>query len=185
VTGRRLGWLLNAALRVSILYFLVEVLLDPDDPRFAGKAIPVRNAVIVVGAGLLFPALHLARRRWPAYPVWTDDLFLSIFWLDMAGNSFDLYDRFYYFDLIPHAHGTGAAAAVFRSGFGLSAVGAAGLANLVHALLEAQEYLTDVFLGTHNVRGRSDTVNDLLVGLLGSAAYVLVAERARRRAPAR
>jgi hypothetical protein len=180
VTGRRVGWLLNAALRLSILSFLVEVLLHPDDPRFAGKAIPVRNAVIVVGAGLLFPALHLLRRRWPAYPVWTDDLFLSIFWLDMAGNSFDFYDRYDHFDLIPHAHGTGAAAVVLADAFALSATRAVVYANVIHAALELQENLTDVFLGTHNVRGPWDTLNDMAVGLLGSLAYPLARRVAGR-----
>jgi hypothetical protein len=176
--SRRLGWALNAALRLSIAYFLAEVLLHPDDPRFAGKAIPVRNLVVVGGLSLLFPGLHLLGRRWPAYPVWADDLYLSIFWLDMAGNSLDLYDRYYYFDLIPHFHGTGAIALVFRAALGLTTARAIGLANLIHALLETQEFLTDVFLGTHNVRGPWDTVGDLVAGALGTgvypAAYALV-----------
>ena len=36
----------NAALRLSIIYFLAEVMAKPDDPRFAGKAIPVRNLIV-------------------------------------------------------------------------------------------------------------------------------------------
>ena len=43
------------------------------------------------------------------YPVWSDNLWLSIFVLDLAGNHFDWYDRYRHFDAIPHAHGTGAA----------------------------------------------------------------------------
>jgi hypothetical protein len=186
--SRGLGWALNAALRLSIAYFLAEVLLHPDDPRFAGKAIPVRNLVVVGGLSLLFPGLHLLGRRWRAYPVWADDLYLSIFWLDMAGNSFDLYDRYYSFDLIPHLHGTGAVALVFRAALGLTTARAIGLANLIHALLEAQEYLTDVVFGTHNVRGPWDTVGDLVAGVLGAglypAAYALVKRRGTDRAGA-
>jgi hypothetical protein len=172
--SRRAGWTLNAALRLSIAYFLAEVLLHPDDRRFAGKAIPVRNLVVVGGLSLLFPALHGLGRRWRAYPVWSDDLYLSIFWLDMAGNSFDLYDRYYYFDLIPHCHGTGAIAVVFRAALGLSTGRAVALANLIHALLEAQELLTDVFAGTHNVRGTWDTIRDLVVGVVGTGLYPAV-----------
>src|ERR687898_2171642 len=97
-----IGLAANVLLRLSVVYFLAEVLLHPDDPRFAGKAIPIRNLIIVSGLSLLFPALHVVGRRWKAYPVWFDDLYLSIFWLDMAGNSFDLYNRFSAFDLIPH-----------------------------------------------------------------------------------
>ena len=37
---------------------------------------------------------------------------------------------------------------------------------------QLQEYYTDVFFGTHNVRGVADTVNDLAAGLAGMAVYV-------------
>lgn len=176
------GVTLNAALRVSIGYFLLETLRHPDDPRFAGKAIPMRNLLVVGGLSLLIPVLHLWRRRGKQrYPVWSDDLYLSIFWLDMAGNSFNLYNRYLHFDLIPHAHGTGAVAVVVREVFGLSPTGAFGAANGIHALLEAQEYATDVFFGTRNVRGWWDSTGDLAAGLLGSALYLRAATMAKGR----
>src|SRR3990172_843174 len=161
--SRWFGLGMNLSLRLSILYFLGEVLRKPNDARFAGKAIPVRNLIVVRSLSFLFPVLNKfwPRRPWVRYPVWLDNLYLSVFWLDMAGNSFDLYDTHYYFDLIPHFHGTGAIAAVLKRLFGLPALSAIGLANALHLLLEAQEYYTDVLLGTHNVRGVSDTVNDL------------------------
>jgi hypothetical protein len=174
----------NLALRLSILYFLVEVLLKPNDPRFAGKAIPIRNAIIVVTFTSLFPALRWAAHRWRRYPAWLDNIYLSIFWLDMAGNSFDLYDRYFYFDLLPHFHGTGSLAVVLR-GLGMSPLGALGIANTIHLGLEAQEYYTDVLFGTHNVRGVSDTVNDLAVGLAGTIAYSLAALAGGMRPPKR
>jgi hypothetical protein len=178
------GLLLNLALRLHLLYFLAEVLRRPGDPRFAGKAIPVRNALIVGGASLVFPALQLRRRPRGRYPFWLDDLYLSIFWLDMAGNSLDLYDRYYYFDLLPHAHGTGAAAVVLGAILRLPPLSAVGLANILHLLLEAQEYYTDVLVGTHNVRGVADTVNDLLAGLAGTVLYgAAAAALAARRPP--
>ena len=181
--GRRGGLLLNLALRLHLLYFLAEVLRRPTDARFAGKAIPVRNAVIVGGASLVFPALHFLRRPQGRYPFWLDSLYLSIFWLDMDGNSFDLYDRYYYFDLIPHAHGTGAATVVLQAVLRLPALSAVGLATVLHLLLEAQEYYTDVFFGTHNVRGVSDTVNDLLAGLVGTGLYSAAYARLAARRP--
>ena len=181
------GLALNVALRLHLLYFLAEVLRYPDDPRFAGKAIPVRNALIVGGASLVFPVRHLLRRRrgWRGrYPAWLDALYLSIFWLDMAGNSFDLYDRYTHFDLIPHAHGTGAATVVVQAVLGLPALSAVGVATVLHLLLEAQEYYTDVLAGTHNVRGVADTVNDLLAGLVGTALYSTAYARLAARRPA-
>jgi hypothetical protein len=180
------GLALNVALRLHLLYFLAEVLRRPEDPRFAGKAIPVRNALVVGGASLVFPALHLLRRprgRWRRYPFWLDSLYLSIFWLDMAGNSLDLYDRYYYFDLLPHAHGTGAATVVAQAVLGLPALSAVGVATVLHLLLEAQEYYTDVLFGTRNVRGVSDTVNDLLAGLAGTALYSAAYARLAARRP--
>lgn len=110
-----------------------------------------------------------------------DSLYLSIFWLDMAGNSFNLYDRFYYFDLIPHLPGAGAVAVVAQLAIGMTAWGAAGVANIIHILLEAQEYYTDVLAGTENVRGTWDTVNDLLVGILGTGLYLAMSRWWQRR----
>jgi hypothetical protein len=169
--------LINFGLRLSIAYFLAEVMLNPNDPRFAGKAIPIRNLVIVGGMSLLFPAMYFLRKRWSRYPFWLDNLYLSIFWLDMAGNSFDLYDRYERFDLIPHFHGTGALAVVLYGAYGLSGLTALGVANGIHALLELQEFLTDVFFQTHNVRGPGDTFGDILVGALATAVYVPVYRR--------
>jgi hypothetical protein len=178
-TGRRavtskIAVAANAVLRIGIAYFLAEVLLKPNDPRFAGKAIPIRNLLIVGGLSLLFPLVHARSTRWPRYPWWVDNLHLSIFFLDMAGNSFNLYDRYSHFDLIPHFHGTGAFTVVLRAGFGASASSAAVIATALHTLLEVQEMLTDVLFGTHNVRGVSDTVGDLAAGMLGTATYNIV-----------
>lgn len=168
------GLIINILIRLSILYFLGEVLLFPDDPRFAGKAIPIRNLIIVISLSLLFPILYFWKKKWGKYPFWWDNLYLSIFFLDMAGNSFNLYDSYFYFDLIPHFHSTAALAAVLLGAFSFSFWGGVGLANIIHMLLEAQEYYTDVFLGTHNVRGTFDVVNDLLVGILGTIIYCLI-----------
>ena len=176
--------LVNLLLRCSIAYFLAEVMANKHDPRFAGKAIPLRNLIIVSGLSLIFPIRYLMRGRRGRYPFVLDNLYLSIFWLDMAGNSFNLYDTHEHFDLIPHFHGTGALTVVLKAGLGLPTVCAAGLATIVHVLLEIQEYYTDVLFGTHNVRGVADTVNDLFAGIVGTLAYGLgskVVEQQRRR----
>lgn len=149
-------------------------MLLSDDPRFAGKAIPVRNLIIVLTLSLLFPFLYFIKKKWKKYPIWLDNLYLSIFWLDMAGNSFNLYNRYFYFDLIPHFHGSGALAVVLFGAFGFSFLSAAGLANIIHMALEIQEYYADVFLKTHNIRGTFDVVNDMGVGVLGALLYAFI-----------
>lgn len=172
---------INIAIRIAIFYFLAEVLLFPDDPRFAGKAIPIRNFIIVITLSLLFPFLYYLSKKGKIhlnglskYPFALDSLYLSIFALDMLGNSLNLYDTIFYFDLIPHFHGPGAVAVVLLSVLAISPLAALGVTTTVHTFLEAQEYYTDVLFQTHNVRGIFDVVNDLLAGIFGAAVYMLV-----------
>jgi len=173
--------LLNVLIRLHIAYFLWEVMAHPDDPRFAGKAIPIRNLVIVGGMSMLLPVAHLVFKRWKRYPWGWDSLYLSVYWLDMAGNSFNLYDSYTHFDLIPHFHGTAAFTVVFERAFALRPLSAFLLANGAHGALEAQEIFTDVFFKTHNVRGWWDTAGDMITGILGSLAYPALARRLRPR----
>jgi hypothetical protein len=167
---RWLGWLTNLTLRAFIGFVLADALRRPDDPRYAGKGIGTRG-LVMLPASLLVPSMRRAREVRGRYPVWTDDLYLSIFALDLAGNFLGLYDRYTHFDVIPHLHGTGAATWVVAELFDLPALSAVGVAQLTHICLEAQEYYSDVLFGLHNVRGTWDTVGDLLAGAVGSAAY--------------
>ncbi|HUF07329.1 MAG TPA: hypothetical protein VMP86_08095 [Candidatus Binatia bacterium] len=182
---RALAWLVNLLLRATIVAVLAEALRRPDDPRYRGKAIGKRG-LVMIPASLLFPLaqLHPRRRRRP-YPVGPDNLYLSIFALDLAGNHFDLYDRYTYFDAIPHAHGTGAFTVAMADLLDLPPLSAVGVAQLSHIVLEAQEYYSDVWFGLRNVRGTWDTVNDLLAGALGSITYALLLGRRGQGAKAR
>jgi hypothetical protein len=114
--------------------------------------------------------------------VGSDNLYLSLFALDLAGNYFDLYDRYHYFDAIPHAHGTGAFTVAVAELLDLPPLSAVGVAQLGHIGLEAQEYYSDAWFGLKNVRGTWDTVNDLLAGAVGSLAYAIILAARRRRA---
>lgn len=177
---RMLGWLLNLGLRAWIVAVIVEALLRPDDPRYRGKAIGTRGSVMIP-ASLLFPiAQLLPGRRGRRYPLGTDSLYLSLFALDLVGNHFDLYDRYRYFDAIPHAHGTGAFTVAAAELWDLPPLSAVGVAQIGHVLLEAQEYYSDVLFDLRNVRGTWDTVNDLLAGVAGSLAYAAFIPRRRR-----
>jgi hypothetical protein len=140
------------------------------DRRFVGKGIGSRALMLVPAACVAMPLLWARKRRIP-YPFWMDDLFLSMVALDLAGNVFDLYDGYEHFDLIPHAHGTGSLTVLIAWLLGLPVWKAAGVATAGHALLEVQEFASDLILGYRNVRGPWDTIGDLAAGAIGTAAY--------------
>ena len=184
------GWhaiAFNVFLRVFILIFTIDALINAGDERFAGNALGPRNVGILLGLSLLFPLLQAVRGQWKRYPMWYDNLYLSIFWLDMAGNTFNLYNTVEWWDHVPHFHGPGALAAVLMGAFGLNALAAAGLSTMLHVALEVQEFYGDVLLHTHNVSGIQDSINDLAFGLVGVIVYTLVFTHShylnRRRAP--
>jgi hypothetical protein len=173
------GALFNFGLRIAILAFTIDALVNAGDPRFAGKALGPRNVGIFIGLSMLFPILHFIYKRWKQYPFWHDALYLSIFWLDMAGNSLNLYNAVEWWDHIPHFHGPGALSMVLMGAFGLAALPAAGLSTILHVVLEIWEYWGDVLLGTHNVRGLADSINDLAFGIGGMLLYTFLASRVR------
>lgn len=168
------GIFINLLLRLLLVAFAVDSLINVADERFAGKALGPRNLIIVFGFAMAFPLLHRLARQWKAYPWWFDALYLSIFFVDMAGNSANLYNTLLWFDLVAHFYGPGALAVVLMGAFGIGPLAAAGFSTMLHTQLEIQEIYGDEFLGTKNVRDIMDTANDLMAGLLGATLFVLV-----------
>jgi hypothetical protein len=170
--GLGAGALVNLALRLGILYFTLESLLSPLDPRFAGKSLGARNLIVLLGLSMLFPSLQLIKKRWVRYPVWFDSVYLSMFCADMLGNSLDLFNRYRDFDMLPHFYGPGAVAIVLAGAFNVPVLAAWLTVQGLHALLELNEWLGDAVLGTRNVRGWWDTARDLGAGLVGATLYL-------------
>jgi hypothetical protein len=69
----------NVGLRLLILAFTIDALINAGDERFAGKALGSRNVGILLGLSMLFPLLQAVRGQWKRYPMWYDNLYLSIF----------------------------------------------------------------------------------------------------------
>jgi hypothetical protein len=90
----------------------------------------------------------------------------------MLGNWLNLYNVFESWDTLPHIHGPGALALIWRGLGRRSVLASAGVATMLHVALEVQEYLGDAVSGTHNVQGAGDTVHDLASGLIGCWAYI-------------
>lgn len=186
-----IGIVVNLALRASMLAMLAAVVrAGRDDPRYFGKGIGVRFGLVALPSSLLVPVLWLRMRRSrraaglsaDPYPFWMDDLWISLLALDLAGNVFNLYDRHKHFDLMPHAHGTGALTVVVAWLLRLPPRRAIAVASVLHGLLEAQEYASDKAFGFRNVRGWWDVAGDLSAGAVGSVAYAVAYERLVRRA---
>lgn len=180
--------LINIFLHLAIFLFLLEILLIPEAPQFVGKGLLLRYLIIAFLLSFLFPFLFFTKRWKGNYPFLADSLYLSVFVLDMFGNSFNLYSRFFYFDLIPHFLSTGVLTVLLGLFFFKRKLSnlhfsflIIGLATFIHLGLEILEFSQDVLANTHNVRGASDTINDLLVGVLGSflASFLLMRKRKR------
>lgn len=178
----------NLVVRAMLVYFGGEAihatLANPRDRRFAGKGIALRNALLVGAFSLLLPVLYqLGPKRRP-FPWIADALLITVPVADMAGNSFDLYNREGGFDVITHCYGTGVVAGLVALAARDRGVRpplarwllAAGTTTFFHVLLEIQEYWTDVWFGTRNVAGLEDTEGDLLAGICGAVSGVAIAE---------
>jgi hypothetical protein len=175
------GALINVLLRVGILVMSIDALVNAGDERFSGKALGPRDVIISLGFAMVFPLiwkLRYQKKEWSAYPWWYDDLYLSIFFVDMLGNSLNLYNAWEHWDHIPHFHGPGALALVIAGAFGEPIISAIGIATLLHVILEIQEFYGDLILHTHNVRDTQDTINDMLFGVLGVIVYGAIWYRA-------
>jgi len=188
--SRQLGLVTNLGVRALLGYFGAEALkvtiTDPSDRRFAGKGIAIRNALLLSSFSLLLPGLYANSDRYDRFPWISDALLLTVPVLDMAGNSFDLYNDYGWFDSVAHFYGNAAVGALmtlFMAGRGsepplIRWLTAAGGTTFLHVLLEMQEYWTDLWFGTHNVEGLEDTEGDLASGWLGTVTGVVLAELA-------
>lgn len=188
------GAAVNLFLRLAILAMSVDAIVNGQDRRYAGKSLGPRDVIITVGFAMLFPLFWRLRyrgRQWKEYPWWYDDLYLSIFAVDMLGNFFDLYNTYpLWFNHIPHSHGPGALAIVLAGAFGFPILTAVGLATICHVYLEVEELYGDILFGTHNFLDKQYEMNDLIFGLIGVTVYGLIwwrwsALRKKRARPVR
>jgi hypothetical protein len=163
---------INLFLRAGIVFFMLDSIVNAGDDRYAGKGLNLRNVVIVLVWSMVFPALYRLWHKWKEYPWDYDNLYLSVFWLDMFGNYLNFYNNLGGWDTLPHFHGPGALAIVVRGLGQRSVMAATGIATMVHVALEIQEYVGDQLGGTQNVNGAGDTAHDLAAGLLGAWVYV-------------
>ena len=156
-THAPVGAIVNVLLRLAILAMTIDALVNGADARFAGKAPAPRDILISFGFAMLFPLfwkLRYQKREWSEYPWWLDDLYLSLFAFDMAGNSLGFYNQIGpAFNDVTHTYGNGALVIVLAGAFGFTTLEAMGLTTILHLILQVEEYYGDKLLGTHNIVG--------------------------------
>jgi hypothetical protein len=195
-----LFWL-DVALKVGVVGQLLLAVARPDLSQFEGKAMEGR-AIVYPLAILVVPVVWwlVARRRGAraGYPYDIDILWTLPFFIDVSGNSFDLYDTIAWWDDANHFVNWGILVAAFgrllvRLPVGrLAAAGlAVGFGVLTAVLWEFAEYITFIRTNEEELRtAYTDTLGDLALGLAGSLAaaavlYLWPVRRSASRAAAR
>src|SRR5688500_11640316 len=120
------GVFVNLLLRLLLVAFTIDSLINAGDERFAGKALGPRNLVILFGFAMLFPVLFHLTKQWKQYPWWFDATYLSVFFLDMAGHSVNAHNSRPGFDLLPHFYAPHPRALALTGAFAASPLAAPG-----------------------------------------------------------
>jgi hypothetical protein len=178
----RWGWL-DVALKLAVVGQLLLAVVGPDLQQFEGKAMEAR-AIVYPLAMLVVPAvwLILRRRRRVEYPYALDILWTLPFFIDVTGNTANLYDTVGWWDDLNHFVNWGILVAAFGQlliRLPLTRLVAAGLAigfGAVTAILwEFAEYVGFIHANEEELRtAYRDTLGDLALGLSGSVAAALV-----------
>ena len=177
-------WLwVDVALKAAVIGQLLLAVLGPDLEQFEGKAMEAR-AIVYPLAMLVVPAvwLILRRRRRVDYPYTLDILWTLPFFIDVTGNTANLYDTVGWWDDLNHFVNWGILVAAFGQlliRFPLTRLVAAGLAigfGAVTAILwEFAEYVGFIHANEAELRtAYKDTLGDMALGLGGSVAAALL-----------
>lgn len=174
-------------LKLLVVLAMLNVAVDPEWAHLDGKA-PLARAVLFPLAVLALPAFWTTTRRHAPYP-WTSDLLITVTcFADVLGNRLDLYDAVAWFDDGMHLLNAALVSAAFVLGIlrrpapVLVIVNATLAAGLSASLgWELFEYTTFLTRSTEWTTAYSDTIGDLALGWLGSAAAAVVVILAWRR----
>lgn len=164
----------NLALKALFVGLLVLGVVASDWPQFQGKAMTARALTFPLAA-LIVPALWWLRGAARPYPHLLDILVVLPFVIDSSGNAFNLYNTTEFFD--GFAHWLNWAILVTAFGLAVSTLRlsrlnvfalAVGFGATTHICWEVIEYGL-MQLGSSGLQlTYADTINDLVLSLLGS-----------------
>ncbi len=155
----------------------------------------ILTSLAILG-GLEVTNFVLKKRTHTQIPSLIWPLALGVVVLDAGGDFFHFYSRWSWYDQVAHLLGGAVAAAVIYIIFiavaqvhhwshpqHLSLTYALGLATTLGVLYEIEEYLEDYFNLTNRLGSAQDTVNDLLMNLIGAFLIISLIKIFRRFHP--
>lgn len=131
---------------------------------------------------------YLLEKRWETYLHWSvwPLIFVSLF-IDAFGDIGNYYDTIWWYDVVAHAIGGFTTTLVvmniiiafekarhFQLPAALRYTLAYALALTLGTYYEIEEYLEDVFTGSHRSGLGTDTVNDLLMNTIGASLVLVI-----------
>lgn len=181
---------LDIAVKVALVALLVHAVANPDLPQYAGKAM-LGRALTFPLAAVVVPLGWLLVGRPRPYHVVIDLLITLPFLIDVAGNALDLYDSVEWWDDLNHFLNWGLVTAAvalllrrtdlsWQARLGLSI----GFAATAAIAWEVAEYVTFIAASDELVTAYTDTLGDLVLGLLGGTVGAVLVEVTGRRRPA-
>lgn len=172
--GRVLGASALITIKVVTIALTVESVLQPDLPRYRGKAMRIRAIGYAAGLALV-PGVWTARGRIGPYPVSADLAASTPLLIDAVGNRLGIYDRARIDDLVHFVNGAAlsslfGAAISARMPSAASAAAATVVCGVTGELLfDAMEYVAERAGYGGLGLSRADTTADVAAATLGAA----------------
>ena len=185
MADKRAPFWLDVAVKVALVGLLAFGAFSGLE-QFEGKAFGWRLLTYPLAALVVPIGWWVAGRR-PPYPYAADILLTMPFLVDVAGNTLDLYDTVSWWDDFNHFLNWGlltggVAALLLRTRVGALELAALtiGFGAVAAILWEFGEYLTFVRGSDEEATAYTDTLGDMLLGLLGSTVAAAIAALVRR-----
>ena len=166
----------GVTLKLSLVLLLLVPVFNPDMQQYESKGMSWRVVVFPIAA-LVVPTLWRLTGSRPPYPYLADNLVVIPPLMDVLWNTLDTYDRVWFWDNVNHLVNSAIFAAViglWAARYRLGAIAlyglALGLGMTLQVLWEIGEYLTFLARSSDVANLYADTIADLGVDLVGSAA---------------
>lgn len=183
LTGRPLAFWSLAGLKAALVLLLLLPAINPGWQQYEDKSMYWRLLAFPF-AGLVIPVLWWVAASRRPYPYLADGLLVSIPLTDVLWNTFEAYDRVWWWDDLTHLINSVVIASVIALWLRRYAVGpvvgfflVVGVAMMLAVGWELAEYPTFLVGSEELTTAYEDTLGDLALALIGSTLVAAVAMR--------